>query len=166
MKKLKCVLCVCGEKKTPQRRRWLSRYTIKCLSRKILRWQGTEIGGILAVTELLHGIMHTRTLKWDFHLTHALPIHPCPVAFSTHASKQHPSWEARHGLDFCRAHSSAFSPPLQGLFSASSHFIMLSFCFFVFFSFVFFGFKRRFSTYPSFCAAEPSCLAERSADQG
>lgn len=32
-----CV-CVCGEKKTPQRRRRLSRYTIKCLSWKILRW--------------------------------------------------------------------------------------------------------------------------------
>lgn len=55
------------------------------------------------------------------------------LRFSTHASKQHPSWEAWHRLDSVALTRSAYSPPLKGLFSASSHFIMLSFCFYCFF---------------------------------
>lgn len=31
---------------------------------------------ILAVTELFHGTVHIDTLKWDFHLSHAVAIHP------------------------------------------------------------------------------------------
>lgn len=70
-------------------------------------------------------LLHIHTLKWDFHLSHSVPIHPlyplCCYSFpafsiSTHASKQTPYCEPSHRFYPVRTHCShisVYSPPLQ-----------------------------------------------------
>lgn len=59
-----------------------------------------------AVTELFQGTVHIHTLKWDFHFSHDVPIHP----FAAHDPQTGLIQYEHITLYF---HTSVSSPPLQ-----------------------------------------------------
>lgn len=98
------------------------------------------------MTELFRRTAHIHPLKWDFHLSHAVPIYH--FAFSTHAPRRHPCCQARHFFGFIQSEhtalysrASVLSPPLQGFFFFCP--ITWRYAFFLFFFSFFLGFRMK-----------------------
>lgn len=72
------------------------------------------------MTELFHGTVHIHTLKWDFHLSHAVPFH----SFTFLHMPPNATTTASRGIGFIQSEhialysNTVFSLPLQGLLSA------------------------------------------------
>lgn len=113
------------------------------------------------MTELFHGTVHT--LKWDFHLSHAVPIHLFAAFLHMPPNNILP---ARRDTGFIQSEHVALyshaSPALLGLLSAPSH--VKSFLFFNIYIYTSEGSSHILRlVQPNF-----SCLAlvENSADEG